>query len=180
MAISSPRASFIWVEKMVRAMPLVKPTTKGWGMKRNSEPNFSNPNIIIKMPARMVEIIRPSSPYCDTTPAMMMTKAPVGPPICTRLPPNNEIRNPAINQESRNDGGDDTLVGRYARSHRKGDSQRQRHDAHDDARKQVFCELFLRVSLFQNAEKLGIENVFNIEFCHFMCLGNGCKSMKNN
>lgn len=81
---------------MVRAMPLVKPTTKGWGMKRSSEPNFSKPNIIMKTPARMVEIISPSRPYCATTPAMMTTKAPVGPPICTRLPPNSEIRNPAM------------------------------------------------------------------------------------
>src|SRR5947209_16820501 len=28
-------------------------------------------------------------------PATMTTNAPVGPPICTRLPPSSEIRNPA-------------------------------------------------------------------------------------
>ena len=95
-AISRPSASLIWVEKMVNAIPLVKPTTRGCGIKRNSEPNFSNPNMIMKMPAKMVEIISPSRPYCATMPEIMMTNAPVGPPICTRLPPNKEIKKPAM------------------------------------------------------------------------------------
>ena len=36
-----------------------------------------------------------------TTPATMTTKAPVGPPICTRLPPSREIRKPATTAVNR-------------------------------------------------------------------------------
>ena len=42
-----------------------------------------------------VEIIRPSMPYCSTIPKTITIKAPVGPPICTLLPPSKEIRKPA-------------------------------------------------------------------------------------
>jgi hypothetical protein len=43
----------------------------------------------------IVAIARPETPNFPTIPATMTTKAPVGPPICTRDPPRAEIRNPA-------------------------------------------------------------------------------------
>ena len=39
---------------------------------------------------------RPPMPNFKTMPAMMMTKAPVGPPIWVRDPPRAEMMNPAI------------------------------------------------------------------------------------
>lgn len=38
---------------------------------------------------------RPGYPNSATTPATITTKAPVGPPIWTRLPPSAEITKPA-------------------------------------------------------------------------------------
>ena len=46
-------------------------------------------------PAMKVAIARPSYPCLRTMPATMMTKAPVGPPIWTRLPPRAEMMKPA-------------------------------------------------------------------------------------
>ena len=43
----------------------------------------------------MVEITSPSSPSLATIPATMVANAAVGPAICTLLPPNAEITNPA-------------------------------------------------------------------------------------
>ena len=43
----------------------------------------------------MVATISPDSPNCWIIPYTMTMNAPVGPPICTLLPPNNEIKKPA-------------------------------------------------------------------------------------
>ena len=48
------------------------------------------------IPASIVATISPSVPYSATIPYMMTTNAAVGPPICTRLPPKNEMKKPAI------------------------------------------------------------------------------------
>jgi hypothetical protein len=45
-------------------------------------------------PAIMVHMNRPSSPYSAMIPATTTTKAPVGPPICTKEPPSAEIKKP--------------------------------------------------------------------------------------
>ena len=58
----------------------------------------------------------------------MTTKAPVGPPICTRLPPSAEMRKPG------DDGGVEPLLGLHAGGDGEGDGERQRDDA-DDARR---------------------------------------------
>ena len=47
-------------------------------------------------PAINVAIANPWKPYFWTMPYTMTMKAPVGPPICTLLPPKNEMMNPAI------------------------------------------------------------------------------------
>jgi len=41
-----------------------------------------------------VATIRPPTPWVATIPATITINAPVGPPICTRLPPNSEMQNP--------------------------------------------------------------------------------------
>lgn len=58
-------------------------------------PKWQSPIRIKKIPARIVEITRPSSPSFATIPATMVAKAAVGPAICTLLPPKAEITKPA-------------------------------------------------------------------------------------
>ena len=50
---------------------------------------------INKIPAKTVATTSPSMPFRATIPATIVAKAAVGPAICTLLPPNAEIRNPA-------------------------------------------------------------------------------------
>src|SRR3989344_1751364 len=59
-------------------------------------PNLANPIMTSIPPAIMVAIVRPSTPYFWTMPYTIITNAAVGPPICTLLPPNAEIRKPAM------------------------------------------------------------------------------------
>ena len=92
---SSPRKSLIWDVKIIKAIPLVKPTTRGIGINLSRVPSLNSPNNISMNPARIVEIISPWIPYTLTIPTTITTKAPVGPPICTRLQPRNEIMKPA-------------------------------------------------------------------------------------
>ena len=66
-------------------------------------------------------------------------------------------------EETRDDGRHDALLGRDTRRDAEGDGQRQGHDAHDDARHQVGGELLLVVAL-QCVEQLGSE------FKSFHCL----------
>ena len=46
-------------------------------------------------PAMSVAMVSPWMPYWLMMPATMTMNAPVGPPICTLLPPNSEIASPA-------------------------------------------------------------------------------------
>ncbi len=80
---------------MISAIPDVKPTVTGYGTKRITSPRRANAIPISSTPAISVATASPSTPNSATTPATITTNAPVGPPICTRLPPNAEIRNPA-------------------------------------------------------------------------------------
>ncbi|MPN60108.1 hypothetical protein SDC9_207833 [bioreactor metagenome] len=59
-------------------------------------PSFSNPMAISITPAMMVAMASPVIPNCCTIPYTITINAPVGPPICTLLPPKNEMMNPAI------------------------------------------------------------------------------------
>jgi len=79
--ICRPSASFICVENITTAIPLVNPTTKGCGKYFSKVPNRSSPNIINRNPANTVEIISPSIPYFSIIPYTITMNAPVGPAI---------------------------------------------------------------------------------------------------
>ena len=70
----------------------------------------------------------------------MTTKAPVGPPIWTRLPPRNEIRKPGDGR------GHEARLGRHARGDREGDRERDGDDPDDDPGLEVGEELPPRVT----------------------------------
>ena len=80
---------------MVRAIPLVKPTTMGYGIYLMMVPRWSTPNMMRNTPAISVAIVRPSNPYCWMMPYIIIMNAPVGPPICTFEPPKTEMSRPA-------------------------------------------------------------------------------------
>ena len=80
----------ICVEKITTAMPEVNPVVTGNGMKRISAPMRQKPRIMRKRPAISVQTSSPDAWYCSSTPMMMMTKAPVGPPIWYLLPLNRD------------------------------------------------------------------------------------------
>src|SRR5699024_6538639 len=59
-------------------------------------PSRAMPNRMRMTPAMRVAICRPSTPCWATIPDRITIKAPVGPAICTRLPPNTETTSPAM------------------------------------------------------------------------------------
>ena len=87
-----PRKSRICVLAISTAIPLVNPTTTGRGMKRTALPLRVAPSTTRMTPAIMVHRYSPATPYLATMPETTTTKAPVGPPICTRDPPSAEMR----------------------------------------------------------------------------------------
>ena len=80
---------------MMTAMPEVNPTMTGLGMKRMTLPSCRNPMISSIRPAISVAACSPAMPYCAVMPASTAMKAPVGPEICTRVPPRTEVASPA-------------------------------------------------------------------------------------
>ena len=90
------RSPSIAPTQMMTPIPAVKPAITGSGMKRSTPPNFAAPSRIRITPAMQVASSRPSTPYCAVTPARITTKAPVGPAIWMRLPPNSETTMPAM------------------------------------------------------------------------------------
>ena len=64
-------------------------------MNLNTPPIFSSPIATSMIPAIMLAIIRPCIPYCETIPATITMKAPVGPPMRKFEPPKKLMRNPA-------------------------------------------------------------------------------------
>ena len=92
----SPNRSFICVEKIVRAMPAVKPMIMGYGMNLITTPSLKMPSSSRMMPAITVATARPSMPNWPIMPATMTMNAPVGPPICTLLPPSRETIKPPM------------------------------------------------------------------------------------
>ena len=65
--IGSPRKSFTSPEKMIRAIPLVKPSVTGYGMNLIAPPSPRRPNASSMPPAISVATVRPSRPYFCTT-----------------------------------------------------------------------------------------------------------------
>ena len=96
-----PRRSLIWLVAMIAAMPRVKPLITASGTSPMIRPARKSPAAIRITPAMKVAITSPSKPCAAITPATTTMNAPVGPPICTRLPPSAEIRNPATTAVTR-------------------------------------------------------------------------------
>ena len=59
-------------------------------------PILKAPSRIKRIPAIKVAAASPEYPNFSITLKTMTANAPVGPPICTRLPPKKEMQNPAI------------------------------------------------------------------------------------
>ena len=64
-------------------------------MNLNTAPIRQKPIIISIMPAMMVAIVSPVIPYWAIMPEITTMKAPVGPPIRKREPPNTAMMKPA-------------------------------------------------------------------------------------
>ncbi len=90
-----PTASGNWLNPMMAAMPMVKPLITGSGTSTIRLPARSRPATTRITPAIKVASTSPSKPWVAITACTTTIKAPVGPPICTRLPPSAEIRKPA-------------------------------------------------------------------------------------
>ena len=91
----SPKKSLICPMAIVTAIPAVKPVVMVYGINLIRFPNFKNPIIIRIIPAIIVAITSPCIPFSATIPATIVANAAVGPAICTRLPPKNDITKPA-------------------------------------------------------------------------------------
>ena len=95
LSIFSPKKSLICVLAISTAIPFVNPITTGRGMKRTAVPKPVAPIITNRIPAINVQRNNPSTPYLETIPKTITTKAPVGPPIWVSDPPSAEIIKPA-------------------------------------------------------------------------------------
>ena len=91
-----PSSARIWVERIVIAMPQVKPTVTGCGTNLIRLPSRRAPITNRMAPAIIVHSSRSARPYCATMSAIRPTNAPAGPPICTREPPRAETINPPM------------------------------------------------------------------------------------
>ncbi len=81
---------------MMTPMPEVKPTITGEGMNLMTPPMRAIPMSMSMMPAIRVATCSPAMPYSAVIPARIAMKAPVGPAICSRLPPASETMPPAM------------------------------------------------------------------------------------
>ncbi len=95
-AACSPKKSFHCPTQMITAMPVVKPTITGSGMNLMTPPSRPRPIASRMAPAISVATCRPAMPYCAVMPASTAMKAPVGPEICTRVPPSSAVARPAM------------------------------------------------------------------------------------
>jgi hypothetical protein len=64
----SPKKSLTWLDRMITAIPLVKPTITGCGMNLIAAPNLRRPIATRITPAINVATMSPSTPYCWTIP----------------------------------------------------------------------------------------------------------------
>ncbi|MNY43106.1 hypothetical protein D3C86_1780420 [compost metagenome] len=93
--LGRPKKSFHWPTQMITPIPAVKPTITGAGMNLMIAPSRVMPSNSSMTPAIMVAICRPSMPCAALMLARITMNAPVGPAICTRLPPNRDTSTPA-------------------------------------------------------------------------------------
>ena len=93
---SSPRKSFTWPTTIPIAIPSVNPIVIVLGINLIKSPKWNNPIRINITPAIRVATVNPAIPCSAIIPYIITTKAAVGPPIWTLLPPKNEIKKPAI------------------------------------------------------------------------------------
>ena len=95
-AIRRPSRSRICDEKMMTAIPLVKPVTTGYGMNLIAAPKRARPRIDEedageqRADRQAVDAVARDDSGDDHR-----RRPPSGPPIWTRLPPRNEMRKPA-------------------------------------------------------------------------------------
>src|SRR5688500_3362853 len=80
---------------MITAIPAVKPTMTGLGMNLITVPSRAMPMSSKMTPAMSVAICKPAIPWVAVMPASTAMNAPVGPEICTRVPPNSDVATPA-------------------------------------------------------------------------------------
>ena len=64
--MSSPKKSFTCEERMITAIPEVKPSTKVCGKNFNRLPKRRSPMATISTPAMSVAMVSPSTPYFCT------------------------------------------------------------------------------------------------------------------
>ena len=66
--IPNPKRSLICAEKMITAMPVVKPTMRVWGKYFSRTPKRRKPMSMRRTPAMNVATVSPSMPYFWTMP----------------------------------------------------------------------------------------------------------------
>jgi hypothetical protein len=91
----TPTAAGTCWRKMMTAMPSVKPSITGHGMKVTARPSRSMPAASTMRPASSPTIARAPSPWAAMIGASTTTMAPVGPDTCTFEPPNTAATSPA-------------------------------------------------------------------------------------
>jgi len=87
----SPKKSFHCPTNMMTPIPAVKPAMTGFGMYLMTAPRRAKPNASNIIPAISVAICSPAIPCCAVMIASTATNAPVGPEICTSVPPKREV-----------------------------------------------------------------------------------------
>src|SRR6185437_1389902 len=92
----SQAGPFIWLEKILAAIPDVKPVITGCGMYLRSVSMRSEPAAISIILASNVHRIRAPYPNLAMTLNTTGMNAAVGPPICTREPPSPRMTTPGF------------------------------------------------------------------------------------
>ena len=81
--------------KMMTAIPRVKPSMTGQGMKDTERPSRRAPAMSTMRPARRLTVATAATPCCATIGSSTTTIAPVGPETCTFEPPKTAAMMPA-------------------------------------------------------------------------------------
>ena len=92
---AEPIAAGTCCRKMITAMPRVKPSITGQGMKVTARPSLSAPAAITTRPAIRLSTATTPTPWAATTGPSTTTMAPVGPETWMLEPPNTAAMTPA-------------------------------------------------------------------------------------
>ena len=92
---STPRADGTCCRAMMTAIPRVKPSITGSGMKRTYRPSPAMAMTTSSRPAMRPTTSTPLAPYSATIGTSTTVMAPVGPEICRLLPPKTAATVPA-------------------------------------------------------------------------------------